>query len=118
MKLLFDQNLSRRLVSRLATAFPESAHVAEIGLDQATDHEIWAHAGAEGFVVVSKDADFRQLAFLHGPPPKVVRLRVGNVSTDAIHELLAASVDVLEAFDRSEQEALLVLDGSRSAKNG
>ena len=72
------------------------------------------HAGAEGFVVVSKDADFRQLAFLHGPPPKVVWLRVGNVSTDAIHELLAASVDVLRAFDSSEEEALLVLDGNQS----
>lgn len=94
MKLLFDQNLSRRLVSRLASAFPESAHVAEIGLDQATDEEIWTHAGAGGFVVVSKDADFRQLAFLHGPPPKVVWLRVGNVRTETIHEILAASVDV------------------------
>lgn len=114
MKLLFDQNLSRRLVSRLETEFPQSAHVAEIGLDQATDHEIWSYAGAEGFVVVSKDADFRQLAFLHGPPPKVVWLRVGNVSTDAIHELLVASVDVLEAFDRSEEESLLVLDHKRS----
>ena len=115
MKLLFDQNLSRRLVSRLASAFPESAHVAEIGLDQAIDDEIWTHAGSYGFVVVSKDSDFRQLAFLHGPPPKVVWLRVGNVSTDAIHRLLAASVDVLEAFDSSEEEALLVLDDNRSS---
>lgn len=117
MKLLFDQNLSRRLVSRLATEFPESEHVAEVGLDQATDDAIWAHAGDEGFVVVSKDADFRQLAFLHGPPPKVVWLRVGNVSTDAIHELLAASVKVLEAFGSSEEESLLVLDGDQSPPN-
>jgi len=113
VKLLFDQNLSRRLVSRLASAFPETAHVAEIGLVQATDEEIWAHAGAEAFAVVSKDSDFRQLAFLHGPPPKVVWLRVGNVPTDAIHELIAASVAVLEAFDHSDEEALLVLDSKR-----
>jgi predicted nuclease of predicted toxin-antitoxin system len=65
--------------------------------------------------VVSKDSDFRQLALLHGPPPKVVWLRVGNVSTDAIHDLLAASVDVLAAFGRSEQESLLVLDDNRSS---
>lgn len=118
MKLLFDQNLSRRLVKRLTAEFPGSAHVAETGLDQATDDEIWAHARADGFVVVSKDSDFRQLAFLHGPPPKVVWLRVGNVSTDAIHELLAASVDVLEAFASSADEALLVLDGDQPAKTG
>ena len=30
---------------------------------------------------MSKDSDFRQLAFLHGPPPKVVWLRIGNVTT-------------------------------------
>ncbi|MEO6125835.1 MAG: DUF5615 family PIN-like protein [Ilumatobacteraceae bacterium] len=114
MKLLCDQNLSRRLVSRLASAFPETAHVAEIGLDQATDEEIWAHAGAEGFVVVSKDSDFRQLGFLHGPPPKVVWLQVGNVTTDVIHELLAGSVAVLGAFDHSDEEALLVLDSKQS----
>ena len=115
MKLLFDQNLSRRLVARLASVFPGSAHVAEIGLDHVSDEQIWAHAGSEGFAVVSKDSDFRQLAFLHGPPPKVVWLRVGNVSTDAIHDLLADSVDALEIFDRSDEEALIVLDGRRSS---
>lgn len=117
MKLLFDQNLSRRLVPRLESAFPESAHVAEIGLDRATDYEVWAHAGAHDFVVVSKDSDFRQLAFLHGPPPKVVWLRVGNVSTGAIDELLATSVEVLGAFNGSQEEALLVLDGNQSTTN-
>ena len=117
MKLLFDQNLSRRFVSRLATAFPDSAHVTEFGLDEATDEQIWAHAGTHGFVVATKDSDFRQLAFLHGPPPKVVWLRVGNVSTDAIHELLAASLDVIETFAGSEQEALLILEGDRPRVN-
>lgn len=117
MKLLFDQNLSRRLVDCLASTFPDSAHVAEIKLDQATDEQIWAHAGSREFVIVSKDSDFRQLAFLHGPPPKVVWLRVGNVSTDAIHELLAASAGVVEAFASSEQEALLVLHNQSSVND-
>ncbi|MGD9794259.1 MAG: DUF5615 family PIN-like protein [Acidimicrobiia bacterium] len=31
--------------------------------------------------IVSKDSDFRQLAFLYGPPPKVVWLQVANAST-------------------------------------
>lgn len=110
MKLLFDQNLSRWLVDRFAMEFPDSAHVAEVKLDRATDEQIWRHARSHDFVIVSKDSDFRQLAFLHGPPPKVVWLRVGNVSTDAIHDLLAASVEVLQAFNRSEEEALLVLE--------
>lgn len=44
MKLLFDQNLSRRLVRMLAIEHPDSAHVTEVGLDSATDNEIWSSA--------------------------------------------------------------------------
>lgn len=109
MKLLLDQNLSRRLIAELAPIFPDSAHVRAVGLDTATDHEIWSFAGEHGYLVVSKDSDFRQLAFLLGPPPKAVWLRVGNCSTATIADLLRSSADVIARFTASEEEALLVL---------
>ncbi len=34
MRLLFDQNLSCRLVGLLAADYPISCHVAEVGLDE------------------------------------------------------------------------------------
>jgi len=40
MRLLFDQNLSRRLISLLAKVFPDSTHVALVGLDTATDRDL------------------------------------------------------------------------------
>ena len=58
MKLLLDQNLSRVLVRKLTDEYPESVHVAEIGLDPATDREIWEYAGERDYVIVSKDSDF------------------------------------------------------------
>jgi predicted nuclease of predicted toxin-antitoxin system len=109
VKLLFDQNLSWRLIDHRRDAFPESVHVTSEGLDTATDDEIWEFAGANDFVVVSKDSDFRQLAFLHGPPPKVVWLRVGNASTVEILEVILDHVEVVESFVDSEDEALLAL---------
>lgn len=109
MKLLFDQNLSRRLVTQLANEFPDSAHVATVGLDTATDREIWDHAAEHDYVIASKDSDFRQLAFLHGPPPKALWLRVGNASTPTIANLLRTHADDIKAFAQSEAEALLVL---------
>jgi predicted nuclease of predicted toxin-antitoxin system len=109
VKLLFDQNLSRFLVGRFAEEFPDSVHVAEVGLDQATDREVWEYARAGGYVIVSKDSDFRQLAFLFGPPPKVVWLRVGNASTTDIVSLLRESIDVVEEFADGGEDALLVL---------
>ena len=37
MKLLFDQNLSPRLVTRLADLYPDSNHVYPLGLDCVPD---------------------------------------------------------------------------------
>jgi predicted nuclease of predicted toxin-antitoxin system len=109
VKLLFDQNLSRFLVSRFTGEFPDSVHVTDVGLDQATDREVWEFARAASYVIVSKDSDFRQLAFLFGPPPKVVWLRVGNASTEEIVSLLRESSDLVGEFAAAGEDALLVL---------
>lgn len=114
MRLLFDQNLSRTLVGGLRDVFPESQHVTALGLDTATDREIWDYAGEHGYVIASKDSDFRQLAFLHGPPPKVVWLRIGNASTATVLRTLLDHTQVVEAFALSEDESLLVLPGMPS----
>lgn len=109
MRLLLDQNLSRRLVEALAADFPDSTHVVECGLDAATDREVWDFAGQRGYVITSKDSDFRQFAFLHGAPPKVIWIRTGNVTTRSIADLLQANKNRIEAFATSPEEALLVL---------
>jgi predicted nuclease of predicted toxin-antitoxin system len=109
VRLLFDQNLSRLLVGRFAQEFPDSVHVTDVGLDRATDREVWDFARGRDYVIVSKDSDFRQLAFLFGPPPKVVWLRVGNASTDAIASVLRMSISLIVEFAAGEEDALLVL---------
>jgi predicted nuclease of predicted toxin-antitoxin system len=75
LKLLLDENLSRKLVVRLAELYPDSAHVVDFDLLARPDREIWTFAQQEGFVIVSTDADFYELATTLGPPPKVVWLR-------------------------------------------
>jgi hypothetical protein len=66
------------------SGLPGSDHVRTIGLDEATDLQVWQYARDHQFIVVSKDDDeIRQLAFLHGAPPKVIWLRVGNGPTTA-----------------------------------
>jgi len=68
----------------LADVFPNSLHVREIGLVEATDTEIWNYAKANDFVIVSKDTDFQQRSLLLGHPPKVVWIRVGNCPVKTI----------------------------------
>lgn len=89
--------------------YPESRHVTEVGLDTATDAEIWLYAGEHDFVIVSKDSDFRQLAFLHGPPPKAIWVRLGNATTIEIYDALRDNREEIVRFGTDADEALLVL---------
>ena len=41
MKLLFDENLSARLVQALQDLYPDSAHVKDVGLESAEDAAVW-----------------------------------------------------------------------------
>jgi predicted nuclease of predicted toxin-antitoxin system len=109
LKLLFDQNLAPRLVVALADLFPGSEHVRDVGLAAADDVALWEYAKAGGFAILSKDADFRQLSFLYGSPPKVVWLRVGNRSTEQIEAIVRANVGDLEAFDADPVASMLVV---------
>ena len=109
MKLLFDENLSPRLVELLAADFPDSTHIERVGLRGSTDTAVWNYAREHGYVIVSKDNDFRQRVFLYGPPPRVVWLSVGNAGTNAIETLIRAGRERLRAFDLEADGSLLVL---------
>lgn len=109
MRLLFDQNLSYRLVALLAKEYPGSVHVRDVGLSAADDQVVWIHAAQSGLAIVSKDSDFQQRALLYGPPPKVIWVRLGNCTTNAIATLLRARHDDVLAFEADPAAAFLVL---------
>ncbi len=67
MKLLFDENLSHKLVPQLSIQFPDSTHVALEGLLRSPDIQIWEYAKAHDFVIVTSDADFWELATTFDP---------------------------------------------------
>ena len=109
MTLLFDENLSPRLVGRLADLYPSSAHVRDVGLAGRSDAEVWALAARDGYVIVSKDGDFVQRALLFGPPPRVVWLQIGNGPAGAAERLLRDEAGTLRAFGADPASALLRL---------
>ena len=111
MRLLFDQNLSHKLVSLLADVYPHSAHVRDLGLTKANDIALWEHARKNNLAIVSKDEDFHQFSFLYGPPPKVVWVRLGNCTTTDVERTLRACRAKLLRFFADEEGAFLVVDG-------
>lgn len=110
MKLLFDENLSPRLLDLLAADFPGSAHLENLNMRGAADAAVWAYARDHGYTIVSKDNDFRQYAFLYGPPPKVLWLAVGNAGTDAIARLISRRAAEIRTFDEDPEQSLLPLE--------
>ena len=107
--LLLDHNLSPRLVGRLRTPFPGSAHVQDRGLERAGDAEVWTYARDNGFVIVTKDSDFNDLSLALGAPPKVVWLRIGNCTLDDAERALRSHQDDLRLFDADETARVFVI---------
>jgi predicted nuclease of predicted toxin-antitoxin system len=110
VKLLLDQNLSPRLTSKLSSHFPETIHVRDVGLQSADDQHVWDFAIEHGYIIVSEDSDFHQLAFLAGPPPKVIWIRLGNCSTSEIQALLQESIEQVRQFTANRESAFLIME--------
>jgi len=75
MKLLIDQNLSPKLAKLLQHNFPESKHIRLLGLNDASDLEIFNYAKSNGFAVFTFDSDFMDSNLIYGIPPKIIWLK-------------------------------------------
>jgi predicted nuclease of predicted toxin-antitoxin system len=98
MKLLFDQNISFRIVKKVQDSFPGSKQVSQVGLNQTSDFKIWEYAKENGFSIVTFDSDFYDLCLLKGIPPKIIWLRCGNTSTNNILQILMNEEDHILSF--------------------
>ena len=109
MKLLLDENLSRRLVRRIVDLFPGSRHVEFVGLLQVPDSLAWAYAKANDFSIVTADADFYEMASTLGPPPKVIWLKGCDYPTAVTEDLLRGQAIRIMEFLEDPERAVLIL---------
>ena len=110
MKFLFDENLSRKLVSRLADLYPGSKHVAETGLGESPDRDVWEYAKKAGLAIVSADSDFDEMAMTIGPPPKIIWLRRWAHPTQDAEAVLRTEALRIAEFERDPELGVLILD--------
>ena len=101
MRLLFDQNLSRKLVARLTDLFSDCSHVQFHDLADKTDTEIWEFAKTNEFYIVTQDADFTERSRLYGSPPKVIWMRCGNIPTKQVERILRSGLEVIQELANS-----------------
>lgn len=96
MKLLLDENLSRRIVPFIQDSYPGSIQVALIGLERVDDRLIRQYAIDNDYIITTKDADFYEMSLIHGQPPKIVWLKMGNQSKTATIKILLDNQQAIE----------------------
>jgi predicted nuclease of predicted toxin-antitoxin system len=79
------------------------------GLDREPDAAIWEYARSNGYVIVTKDADFADMSVLRGHPPKVIWVRIGNCTTQQIEDLFRDQQEMINAFETDQTIGLLEL---------
>jgi predicted nuclease of predicted toxin-antitoxin system len=98
VKLLFDQNISFRVVNRLEELFPGCDQLRKLGLENKSDREIWEFAKQHGFTIVTFDSDFYDLVTLYGNPPKVIWLRIGNTRKETLISVFLENQEIIKSF--------------------
>nr|VFJ57566.1 MAG: Predicted nuclease, contains PIN domain, potential toxin-antitoxin system component [Candidatus Kentron sp. FW] len=107
MKLLLDQNISRRIVLELQGIYPGSSQVALLGLASASDSAIWRFARENDFVIVTKDADFAEMSLIRGGPPRVIWMRLGNAGNkDILSTLMENRLRISALFEQSAVDCI------------
>lgn len=98
MKLLFDQNISFKIISKINLNFPEAKQVLQLGIENYSDIEILEFAKENGYTIVTFDADFYDLSNLKEFPPKIIWLRFSNKQTDFIVNKINSKQSLFKDF--------------------
>ena len=107
MKLLFDQNISFRVLRLIEDIFPEANQVHQLGLTDNTDKEIWEYAKENNYIIVTFDGDFYDFSLVWGHPPKIIWLRVTNHVTKEVASVLHKHHDIIRLFAKNKELACL-----------
>ncbi|MDT5122801.1 MAG: hypothetical protein QOC96_2283 [Acidobacteriota bacterium] len=94
MKFLIDAQLPRRLLSRLREAGHEAIHTLDLPLGNRTPDSIINELSIrDGYVVVTKDADFVNSFHLHRRPHKLLLISTGNIRNSDLESLLMSNLE-------------------------
>lgn len=110
--LLIDENLSYRLVAKLTSDFPGTVAVAKESTlgEGVSDRKVWEYAKSNNLAILTKDKDFVDYWKRYGPPPKVIRLKIGNNRLSNIESLMKKYKSTIFHFINGS-DGLLLLEG-------
>lgn len=113
MKFLCDVHISYKLVNRLILLGFECVHVNNIlNKWNTTDRDICAFADDNDFVIITKDADFRDSFLIRSTPKKLIKINLGNISNVELIEIIEANLIAIAKL-RDRDSFLIEIDKNR-----
>jgi len=96
VRFLIDNQLPRALATLLQNLGHHAVHVLDVELARVNDLAIWAYAAQHGYTIISKDADFADLALLAQAKVQVIWVRIGNCRTSLLLEAFKNALKMIE----------------------
>jgi predicted nuclease of predicted toxin-antitoxin system len=107
MKLLFDQNISHRILNHIQDILPEAKQLRDLGLENNSDKQIWEYAKKSAYIIVTFDGDFYDFSLVWGHPPKIIWIRTYNQTTKNVGEIIRKYIDKIQDFQNDNDLACL-----------
>ena len=111
-KVLCDVHIAFKVVKFFKEKGYEAVHVNDI-LDSyyTKDNDISNYADKNGFVVVSKDADFQNSHLLRNTPERLLKISLGNLSTKKLLLILDQYLPTLDQHFTKRKCMIEIGDG-------
>lgn len=87
MRFIVDAHLPKSIAEIFADLGHDAVHTSELPTGNATDDRDIILIAADDAIIVSKDEDFYQSFLIHGKPPQLIFVKVGNMRLKEIKQL-------------------------------
>jgi len=84
----------------------------ELGLENATDFEIFEFARVNDYTIVTFDSDFCDLNVIKGFPPKIIWIRTGNTTTKNLEVIIRRRYELIYSFMKEDFGCLEIVASS------
>ena len=111
MKILCDVHISLKVAKFFQSKGIETEHINHI-LDKwfTNDNDICEYADKKNFTVVTKDKDFKDSHFIRQTPKKLIKVNLGNISTNNLIVTIDNVLDKLENLFSSNKKCYVEIN--------
>ncbi|MFN3908708.1 MAG: DUF5615 family PIN-like protein [Flavobacterium sp.] len=111
MQFLCDVHISFKICNAIKNHGHTCIHVNTI-LDKwhTTDNDIAKYADEFNYILITKDADFRDSFYLKSTPRKIIKVNLGNIPTQNLLNLIIENLKFIEELNQKHAYFIVEVD--------